>query len=75
MRRFRFYFLVAATACWFPPAQGLSAAPRAEMDAEHKALLRTHCEQCHGADTQESGVRVDDLPLVIDTIAAAERWQ
>ena len=75
MRQLRFHFLFAAAACWFATAQGLLAAPRAEMDAGHKELLRTHCQQCHGADTQESGVRVDDLPLVIDTIAAAERWQ
>lgn len=52
-----------------------SAAPQATIDARHRGLLETHCQRCHGADVQESGVRVDDLPLVIDTIAAAERWQ
>jgi len=51
------------------------AAPRAAIDARHLPLLATHCQQCHGPETQESGVRVDDLPAVIDTIAAAERWQ
>jgi cytochrome c553 len=51
------------------------AAPRAEIDAQHLPLLATHCQRCHGPETQESGVRVDDLPAVIDTIAAAERWQ
>ena len=45
------------------------------MDARHRELLEAHCQRCHGADAQESGVRVDDLPLTIDSIAAAERWQ
>lgn len=52
-----------------------AAAPQAVMDAGHRALLEAHCQRCHGADVQESGVRVDDLPLAIDSIAAAERWQ
>jgi len=67
MRQLWFSCFLVVTACWPPSAQKLLAAPRAEMDAGHKDLLRRHCEQCHGVDTQESGVRVDDLPLVIDT--------
>jgi hypothetical protein len=49
--------------------------PRPTMDAGHRSLLTTHCQKCHGADTQEAGFRVDDLPLAIDSVAAAERWQ
>jgi len=45
------------------------------MDAGHRSLLTTHCQKCHGADAQEAGFRVDDLPLAIDSVAAAERWQ
>ncbi len=75
MRSFSLQLFLAVLVCWFVTAQGLLAAPRAMMDASHQALLRTHCQQCHGAETQESGMRVDDLPLAIDTIAAAERWQ
>ena len=52
-----------------------AAAPQAAIDVRHRQLLEVHCQRCHGAETQESGVRVDDLPLTIDTIAAAERWQ
>jgi hypothetical protein len=51
------------------------AAPGAVIDKRHRPVLEAHCQKCHGAETQESGVRVDDLPLAIDTVAAAERWQ
>jgi hypothetical protein len=51
------------------------AAPRAEIAPRHLPVLQAHCGKCHGAETQESGVRVDDLPATIDTVAAAERWQ
>jgi hypothetical protein len=51
------------------------AAPRAAIDDRHRLLLEAHCQRCHGSETQESGVRFDDLPLAIDTVAAAERWQ
>jgi mono/diheme cytochrome c family protein len=57
---------------WATPA---GAAPRAVIDNRHRPVLEAHCQKCHGAETQESGVRVDDLPLAIDTVAAAERWQ
>jgi mono/diheme cytochrome c family protein len=59
--------------CWGGLAA--QAAPRAEVDPRHLPLLATHCQHCHGPETQESGVRVDDLPAVIDSVAAAERWQ
>ena len=63
----------ALAVCWgWCAAQ---AAPRAAVDARHLPLLAAHCQGCHGPETQESGVRVDDLPAVIDTVAAAERWQ
>ena len=61
--------------CWAASWPCAAAAPQAAIDVRHRQLLETHCQRCHGADAQESGVRVDDLPLVIDTIAAAERWQ
>jgi hypothetical protein len=59
--------------CW--GGMAAQAAPRGTIDARHLPLLATHCQRCHGPETQESGVRVDDLPAVIDTVAAAERWQ
>jgi mono/diheme cytochrome c family protein len=62
-------------ACWVCAIPCAAAAPQAVIDARHRELLQAHCQRCHGADAQESGVRVDDLPLTVDTIAAAERWQ
>lgn len=53
----------------------VSATPRAAIHERHRPVLAAHCQQCHGAETQESGVRLDDLPFTIDTLAAAERWQ
>ena len=38
-------------------------------------LLKAHCFKCHAADPVEAGVRLDDLPFEIATVAAAERWQ
>ena len=67
--------LFAGFACWLVALPSLAALPQAALEIKHRELLKQHCQRCHGSDVQESGVRVDDLPLVIDTIAAAERWQ
>ena len=53
----------------------LAEAPRAAMPERHRALLVAHCVKCHGGERAESGVRLDDLPLAIDDVAAADRWQ
>jgi hypothetical protein len=50
-------------------------APRAVMPASHRTLLEQHCFGCHGAETQEGSVRLDDLPLAITDVQTAERWQ
>lgn len=47
----------------------------ATLEPRHRALLEGHCFACHGSVEQEAGVRLDDLPLEIATVAAAERWQ
>lgn len=56
-------------------AMASAAAPRAVLDARHKEFLTVTCGKCHASDTPEANFRVDDLPLAIDTVAAAERWQ
>jgi mono/diheme cytochrome c family protein len=50
-------------------------APRAVVPPQHAALLRDSCAKCHGEVKQEGTFRVDDLPLTIDTVETAERWQ
>jgi hypothetical protein len=52
-----------------------AALPEAVMPAAHAGFLREHCLRCHPADGQESGVRLDDIPFEIATVATAERWQ
>jgi hypothetical protein len=47
----------------------------AAMAEAHRAFLATYCLECHSAAKQEGGMRLDDIPLAIDTIEAAERWQ
>ncbi len=55
-------------------SRAVAEAPRAAMAERHRPLLTNHCVKCHGAGA-ESGVRLDDLPLAIDDVAAADRWQ
>jgi mono/diheme cytochrome c family protein len=52
-----------------------AATPRAVLEVRHKEFLTVTCGKCHASDTPEANFRVDDLPLAIDTVAAAERWQ
>jgi len=56
-------------------AHAAEAAPRAVLGPEYREFLAAHCQKCHGPEPQEAGFRVDDLPLTIDSVAAAERWQ
>ena len=55
---------------------GRTAEPAvAALPDAHRAFLAAHCLECHSADAQEGGVRLDDIPFAIDTVEAAERWQ
>jgi mono/diheme cytochrome c family protein len=68
---FMLMLLVASVA----PAAAAAADARAHMPEQHRGLLKEHCQKCHGPDTQEGRVRLDDLPLSIDSVETAERWQ
>jgi mono/diheme cytochrome c family protein len=67
----------ASLACVLAACTGAVAAspPRAMLDAGHKDFLAAHCAACHAGETPEANFRIDDLPLALDTVAAAERWQ
>ena len=52
-----------------------AAAPTAKLEARHVELFKANCFACHCSEKQEGGVRLDDLPLEISSVAAAERWQ
>jgi hypothetical protein len=49
--------------------------PSVIMPAEHRALLKSHCQKCHDANEQSGQVRLDDLSFSITNIETAERWQ
>jgi len=56
---------------------GSAASPAvagARMEPVHREFLASHCVRCHNDSDKNGGVRLDDLPLEIDTVAAAERW-
>lgn len=50
------------------------AAP-AVLNPQHRALLETHCQGCHGAEKQKGSFRLDDLSFTITDVQSAERWQ
>lgn len=55
--------------------QGRAADPPPPLTEQHRAFLEQHCQRCHAAKHAEARFRVDDLPLEITDLAAAERWQ
>lgn len=58
------------------PVPGVADAPpvRARMEPQHREFLVAHCMKCHDAKESNGGVRLDDLPLEIGDVKAAERW-
>lgn len=40
-----------------------------------RALFQTHCLDCHGAETQRAGMRLDNLSDALDDAATARRWE
>ena len=50
-------------------------APEVRLDAKHQQLFKDNCVTCHGPDKQKGHFRIDQLPLKVDTVETAERWQ
>lgn len=50
-------------------------APEVRLDAKHQQLFKDNCISCHGPDKQKGHFRIDQLPLKVDTVETAERWQ
>ena len=57
------------------PAARAAAAPAGAMTERHRAFLASNCQGCHGPEKQKGKFRVDDLPLTMADLPAAERWQ
>ncbi len=70
------WFALILVACGGPvPVVAAESTPaRARMEPVHREFLAAHCTKCHGANESNGGVRLDDLPLEIGDVKAAERW-
>ena len=59
----------------FLAALALGATPEARIDEKHRAFLKEYCVECHNAEKQKGKLRLDDIPLKLDTVQLADRWQ
>ncbi|HEX4132285.1 MAG TPA: DUF1592 domain-containing protein [Pirellulales bacterium] len=61
---------------WIYSSLAHAAAPApARFDATQRAFFKDYCVECHGAETQEGQLRLDDISLAIETVEQADRWQ
>ncbi len=67
--------LVAFCAWGLVSLADASEAVRAVVPDRHRPLLVRHCGSCHGLEKQEGRLRLDTLPLAVDSQEAAETWQ
>ena len=74
MRKLRSLRLLFVIVCTVAPLNAAASDARAVIAGRHRPLLEQHCFKCHGAEAQEGGVRLDDLPLEIGDVQTAERW-
>lgn len=42
---------------------------------KHRQFFESYCTECHNADKQKGKVRLDNIPLKLDSVESAERWQ
>jgi hypothetical protein len=45
------------------------------MSGKHRDVFARACLECHSAERQEGGMRLDDLPLALDSVESADRWR
>src|SRR4051812_36626216 len=53
---------------------GLAVAAHAAPASDPPAFLTRNCVECHDAETQKGGVRLDDLPAEFGKPDVAQRW-
>ena len=49
--------------------------PKPVLHDRHRALLKEHCQGCHGAERQKGKFRVHDLSFSLSDLPTADRWQ
>ena len=50
-------------------------AAEARMDEKQRQFFREYCTECHGEKKQKGKVRLDNIPLELNSVELAERWQ
>jgi len=45
------------------------------MPEQHREFFKINCIECHGEDTQEGKLRLDEISFSLDSVENAERWQ
>ena len=53
----------------------VAAQPVIVVAGGHRAFFQLHCLKCHADQEPGGGVRLDDIPAGIESVATAERWQ
>jgi hypothetical protein len=48
---------------------------RARLHETQRAFFKNYCVECHGPETQEGKLRLDDISFGIETVEQADRWQ
>ncbi|HWA98709.1 MAG TPA: DUF1592 domain-containing protein [Pirellulales bacterium] len=56
------------------PAQAADA-PSVRLDEAQRAFFADFCIECHGRETQEGKLRLDNIAFEIQTVEQADRWQ
>ena len=69
MRSIRLLLMLLVGSCAVPTIAAESWSARLEP------LLQGHCFDCHGADVQEAGLRLDALSTDLHDAAVARRWE
>lgn len=64
-----------ATIAFLSSPLACGAAPSVVMPESARGFFQKHCVSCHGPETQEGKVRLDDIPLAIDDLPTATLWQ
>ena len=45
------------------------------MNEKHRQFFREYCTECHDEKKQKGKLRLDNIPLKLDSVELAERWQ
>lgn len=70
----RVRLLIAAVLACSSLAQAAEPAP-ARLAEKQRAFFNDYCIECHGSQTQEGKLRLDNISFAIGSVEQADRWQ